>query len=179
MEPSCIKSVGASALSWKEILLGGGTLSSIEGAAFSRCAGEPTCGLLDDEGGNVSAWYVMSALGLYNIAPGQTQYQLGLPQFEKATISLENGKKFTILNASSSVERNNIYLQGLNLNKNTYDDFVHDMGLCKLCLRRRSELGRPVAIERGNCRLLRKGGGVHRVSSGKERWDEMSWTAQL
>jgi putative alpha-1,2-mannosidase len=78
-------------------------------------------GLLNDQGGNVSAWYVMSALGLYNISLGSAQYQVGLPQFEKAVINLENGKKFTILNAASSVERNNIYLQGMNLDKKSYN----------------------------------------------------------
>jgi putative alpha-1,2-mannosidase len=83
-------------------------------------------GLLDDQGGNVSAWYVMSALGLYNIAPGSAQYQVGLPQFEKAVINLENGKKFTILNAASSVERNNIYLQGMNLDKKSYNKLYLD-----------------------------------------------------
>ncbi|MFD2146650.1 glycoside hydrolase domain-containing protein [Mucilaginibacter antarcticus] len=83
-------------------------------------------GLLNDEGGNVSAWYVMSALGLYNISPGSAQYQVGLPQFEKAVINLEDGKKFTILNAASSVERNNIYLQGMNLEKKPYSKIYLD-----------------------------------------------------
>jgi hypothetical protein len=63
----------------------------------------------------------MSALGIYNIAPGQQQFQIGLPQFERAVINLENGKKFTILNPGSSVARNNIYLQGINLNKKPYN----------------------------------------------------------
>ncbi|MES2808598.1 MAG: glycoside hydrolase domain-containing protein [Bacteroidota bacterium] len=89
-------------------------------------------GLLDDQGGNVSAWYVMSALGLYNISPGVAQYQVGLPQFEKAVINLENGKKFTILNAASSVERNNIYLQGMNLDKKSYNKiFVNYADIAK------------------------------------------------
>jgi hypothetical protein len=69
----------------------------------------------------MSAWYVMSSLGIYNIAPGQQQFQIGLPQFEKAVINLENGKKFTILNEGTSVARNNIYLQGMNLNKKSYN----------------------------------------------------------
>jgi hypothetical protein len=80
----------------------------------------------NDDCGQMSAWYVMSCLGIYNIAPGQQQFQVGLPQFEKAVINLENGKKFTILNAGSSVEKNNIYLQGLSLNKKTYNKIYID-----------------------------------------------------
>ncbi|HTH81424.1 MAG TPA: GH92 family glycosyl hydrolase [Mucilaginibacter sp.] len=74
----------------------------------------------NDDCGQISAWYVMSSLGIYNIAPGQQQFQVGLPQFEKTVIHLENGKSFTILNSGSSVSRNNIYLQGMNLNKRSY-----------------------------------------------------------
>jgi putative alpha-1,2-mannosidase len=75
----------------------------------------------NDDCGQMSAWYVMSSLGIYNIAPGQQQFQIGLPQFEKAVINLENGKKFTILNSGSSIARNNIYLQGMNLDKKAYN----------------------------------------------------------
>ncbi|WP_214070689.1 GH92 family glycosyl hydrolase [Mucilaginibacter sp. dw_454] len=75
----------------------------------------------NDDCGQMSAWYVMSALGIYNIAPSQQQFQIGLPQFESAVINLENGKKFTILNSGTSVARNNIYLQGINLNKKVYN----------------------------------------------------------
>jgi putative alpha-1,2-mannosidase len=74
-----------------------------------------------DDNGQLSSWYVMSALGIYNIAPGQQQFQIGLPQFDKAVINLENGKKFTIVNSGSSVARNNIYLQGMSLNKKAYN----------------------------------------------------------
>jgi len=73
----------------------------------------------NDVGGQLSAWYVMSALGIYNIAPGQQQFQIGLPQFDKAVITLENGKKFTITNGA--VAQNNIYLQGMDLNKKPYN----------------------------------------------------------
>jgi putative alpha-1,2-mannosidase len=80
----------------------------------------------NDDCGQMSAWYVMSSLGIYNIAPGQQQFQIGLPQYEKAVINLENSKKFTIMNAGSSVERNNIYLQGLSLNKKVYSKLYID-----------------------------------------------------
>ncbi len=75
----------------------------------------------NDDCGQMSAWYVMSSLGIYNIAPGQQQFQVGLPQFDKAVINLENGKKFIISNSGASVSRSDIYLQGMNLNKKSYN----------------------------------------------------------
>jgi putative alpha-1,2-mannosidase len=80
----------------------------------------------NDDCGQMSAWYVMSSLGIYNIAPGQQQFQIGLPQFGKAVINLENGKKFTLINEGTSIARNNIYLQGLNLNKKSYNKLYLD-----------------------------------------------------
>lgn len=80
----------------------------------------------NEDCGQMSAWYVMSALGIYNIAPGQQQYLVGLPQFAKAVVNLENGKKFTILNSGAIVNRDNIYLQGINLNKKAYNKLYLD-----------------------------------------------------
>lgn len=74
----------------------------------------------NEDCGQMSAWYVMSSLGFYNIAPGQQQFQIGLPQFAKAVINLENGKKFSILTPGAVISRDNIYLQGLSLNKKGY-----------------------------------------------------------
>lgn len=73
----------------------------------------------NDAGGQLSAWYVMNALGIYSVAPGQQQFYIGLPQFDKATISLENGKKFSIVN--TAVSQANIYLQGMTLEKKPYN----------------------------------------------------------
>ena len=36
----------------------------------------------NEDCGQMSAWYIMSSLGIYNIAPGQQQFQIGMPQFE-------------------------------------------------------------------------------------------------
>jgi putative alpha-1,2-mannosidase len=80
----------------------------------------------NEDCGQMSAWYVMSSLGVYNIAPGQQQFQIGIPQFDKATINLENGKKFIIINSGASVSRANIYLQGINLNKKAYNKIYLD-----------------------------------------------------
>ncbi|WP_183558813.1 GH92 family glycosyl hydrolase [Mucilaginibacter sp. SP1R1] len=74
----------------------------------------------NEDCGQMSAWYVMSSLGIYNIAPGQNQFQVGIPQFDRATIYLENGKKFNISNPGAGINRTNIYLQGMNLAKKAY-----------------------------------------------------------
>jgi len=80
----------------------------------------------NEDCGQMSAWYVMSSLGIYNVAPGQQQFQIGLPRFEKAIISLENGKKFTISNSGATVSSSNIYLQGMNLNNHAYNKLYLD-----------------------------------------------------
>jgi predicted alpha-1,2-mannosidase len=68
----------------------------------------------DDDQGQTSAWFVMSALGFYSVCPGTDQYVLGSPLFEEATISLENGKQFVIHAAGNSDE--NCYILSARLN---------------------------------------------------------------
>jgi predicted alpha-1,2-mannosidase len=54
-------------------------------------------GLIGNEDcGQMSAWHVMSALGFYQVCPGKSDYALGTPLFERSTIHLENGKKYTL-----------------------------------------------------------------------------------
>jgi predicted alpha-1,2-mannosidase len=50
----------------------------------------------NEDCGQMSAWFVLSALGFYPVAPGSTHYVLGSPLFERATIRLENGREFVI-----------------------------------------------------------------------------------
>ncbi|MEE1019958.1 MAG: glycoside hydrolase family 92 protein, partial [Bacteroidales bacterium] len=52
------------------------------------------CG--NDDVGQMSAWYVMSAMGFYPVCPVDNQYVVASPLFEKISINLENGKKFVI-----------------------------------------------------------------------------------
>ena len=52
------------------------------------------CG--DEDNGQTSAWYVMSALGFYSVCPGTDEYVLGAPLFRNAKIHLENGKTIEI-----------------------------------------------------------------------------------
>jgi predicted alpha-1,2-mannosidase len=52
------------------------------------------CG--NEDCGQMSAWYVMSALGFYPVAPGSNMYVIGSPLFDEVRIHLENGKEFLI-----------------------------------------------------------------------------------
>lgn len=50
----------------------------------------------NDDCGQMSAWYIFSALGFYPVCPGSNEYVLGSPTIEFAEISLENGRKFQV-----------------------------------------------------------------------------------
>lgn len=68
----------------------------------------------NDDFGQMSAWYIFSALGFYPVAPGSVEYALGSPSVTEATINLENGNSFTIVAKNQSNE--NVYVQGVKLN---------------------------------------------------------------
>jgi predicted alpha-1,2-mannosidase len=68
----------------------------------------------DDDGGETSSWYVLSALGFYPVCPGNPIYEIGSPIFEKSIIRLGNGKLFTIL--ANHVSNQNKYIQSAQLN---------------------------------------------------------------
>jgi predicted alpha-1,2-mannosidase len=70
------------------------------------------CG--NDDCGQLSAWYVFSALGFYPVCPGQDQYVIGSPVFDKAEISLPNGRKFTIQAQGTGLKAP--YVQSASLN---------------------------------------------------------------
>ena len=50
----------------------------------------------DEDNGSTSAWYILSSLGLYQIAPSKTDFSTALPSFDKATVALANGKRLEI-----------------------------------------------------------------------------------
>ena len=68
----------------------------------------------DEDQGAMSAWYVLSALGIYAVTPGVPEYVIGSPLFQKAVITMENGNKFTILADENNEE--NEYIQQATLN---------------------------------------------------------------
>jgi len=70
------------------------------------------CG--NDDAGQMSAWYVFSALGFYPVCPGSDKYALGSPKIVEASVNLENGKTFTIKTVNQDNE--NVFVQKMELN---------------------------------------------------------------
>jgi predicted alpha-1,2-mannosidase len=68
----------------------------------------------NDDCGQMSAWYIMSSLGFYPMAPASDRYDLGSPTVLNATINLENGKQF-IVEAKNQSDKN-VYVKQLLLN---------------------------------------------------------------
>ena len=71
----------------------------------------------NDDCGQMSAWYILSAMGFYPVAPGSVNYALGSPAVAKAVLHLENGHTFTILAKNQSPQ--NVYVQKVVLNGKT------------------------------------------------------------
>jgi predicted alpha-1,2-mannosidase len=73
----------------------------------------------NEDVGQMSSWYIFSALGFYPANPISGSYVFGSPLFDEATINLENGKKFNIKVQNNSPE--NIYIQGISLNGKSHN----------------------------------------------------------
>jgi hypothetical protein len=77
-------------------------------------------GLIGNEDcGQMSAWYVLSAAGFYPVTPGSTIYAMGSPLFPEVRFNLENGKSF-VVRAVNASERN-VYVQSATLNGTPYN----------------------------------------------------------
>lgn len=70
------------------------------------------CG--NDDCGQMSAWYVFSAIGFYPVNPASGIYVIGSPMFDKVTINVGNGKTFTVI--ANGVSGENKYIQSAELN---------------------------------------------------------------
>ena len=75
------------------------------------------CG--DEDTGQMSAWFVLSALGFYPVCPGDPNYLIGSPLFDKATIQLNNGKTFTVIARGNGPQKP--YIQSATLNGKPFD----------------------------------------------------------
>ena len=72
----------------------------------------------NDDCGELSAWYIFSAMGFYPVNPASGVYAIGTPALKKAMIELSNGKLFTV--TAVNVSAKNIYIQAAKLNGKTY-----------------------------------------------------------
>ncbi len=75
------------------------------------------CG--NEDCGQMSAWYVFSAMGFYPVNPVSGLYEIGTPMFPRMQLHLEGGKTFTVV--AHNVSRENIYIQSVKLNGTPYD----------------------------------------------------------
>ncbi|MDY6327389.1 MAG: GH92 family glycosyl hydrolase [Bacteroidales bacterium] len=80
------------------------------------------CG--NEDCGQMSAWYVFSSLGFYPVCPGNNQYVIGYPLFDKAVVNLENGKSFEISRKNEGSYIVSATLNGKPLNRSyiTYEE---------------------------------------------------------
>lgn len=76
----------------------------------------------NDDTGQMSAWYILSSLGFYPVAPGSEDYAIGSPAVNNAVLTLENGKNFEIEAINQSPE--NVYVQKILLNGKEIKNFT-------------------------------------------------------
>ena len=75
------------------------------------------CG--NEDCGQMSAWYVFSAMGFYPVNPISGKYEIGTPLFPETKLYLPNGNIFTV--RAPRVNKENIYIQGVKVNNEPYD----------------------------------------------------------
>ncbi len=80
----------------------------------------------NEDCGQMSAWYVMSALGLYPTAPGNTNYQIGRPLFKKVEVKLPNRKKLSIEAPDNSVSAKYVKEVSFNTSKVNNTEIDHN-----------------------------------------------------
>ncbi|MFT3979516.1 MAG: GH92 family glycosyl hydrolase [Ferruginibacter sp.] len=98
-------------------------------------------GLIGNEDcGQMSAWYIFSAMGFYPVTPASGIYAIGTPVFDEVKLHLENGKTFTVKANNRSAQ--NFYIQSLQLNGTAYGkSFITDADIAN---------GSTLSFELGN-----------------------------
>ncbi len=82
-------------------------------------------GLIGNEDcGQMSAWYILSSLGIYQVDPGSKSFNLNSAFFNSATINLESGKKFKI--SYPTLDDKNRFLRSMKLNQKDYYNLYLD-----------------------------------------------------
>ncbi|WP_019188296.1 GH92 family glycosyl hydrolase, partial [Prevotella conceptionensis] len=84
----------------------------------------------NEDVGQMSAWYILSSMGLYQVEPAGGKYIFGSPLFKKAVVNVGGGKTFTIEAKNNSAK--NIYIQSAKLNGKTYTrSYIHYKDIMK------------------------------------------------
>lgn len=115
----------------------------------------------NEDCGQMSAWYVLSALGVYPIAPGIPEYSLGLPLFKVATVKLSNGKTLRISGTSETGDRSHF-------ENSTWNGGEHD---------RYRMMDHGALLEGGhlNFELGPRPGPAPRMANMEEMADDVNW----
>jgi predicted alpha-1,2-mannosidase len=98
--------------SWK-------TQAMVHKILYEMYADKPNGLAGNEDCGQMSAWYVLSAMGFYAVTPGSDIYAIGTPILKEARINLENGKSFVI--KAENLTKDNKYIQSARLNGVTYN----------------------------------------------------------
>ena len=78
------------------------------------------CG--NDDCGQMSAWYMFSALGFYPVDPVSLKYVIGAPQIPQAKVKLQNGKVFTMI--AHNLSKENKYVKTVKINGQEVKDYI-------------------------------------------------------
>lgn len=78
----------------------------------------------NEDVGQMSAWYILSSLGIYQVEPAGGRYMFGSPLFDKAVVNVGQGKTFTIIAHNNSTK--NVYVQQIKLNGRPYKKLYID-----------------------------------------------------
>jgi predicted alpha-1,2-mannosidase len=90
------------------------TQALVREIARTAYANSPNGVLGNEDCGQMSAWYIFTALGFYPVNPASAQYMIGSPLFTRATLNLPNGKRFEISAPGNSPDKP--YIQSVKLN---------------------------------------------------------------
>src|ERR1700730_2315279 len=90
------------------------TQAKVRELARTAYANSPSGVLGNEDCGQMSAWYIFTALGFYPVNPASAQYMIGSPMFARAALHLPNGKHFEIVAAGNSPDHP--YIQSAKLN---------------------------------------------------------------
>ena len=78
----------------------------------------------NEDVGQMSAWYILSSLGIYQVEPAGGRYMFGSPLFDKAVVNVGQGKTFTIIAHNKSAKI--VYVQQIKLNGRPYKKLYID-----------------------------------------------------
>lgn len=75
----------------------------------------------NDDAGQMSAWYLFSAIGFYPVCPSTPYYYIGTPSFDKVTFNMENGKQFSI--TAKGLSKDSFYIRQATLNGKPFSGY--------------------------------------------------------